>query len=152
LTKEVKLLEKRVVSNPIINCPKNIDNRDSGAIGKYLETILIDNSHNDNKEDIKGLELKTKNISSSETLSLANYTNAINSFDRTFNKIKRRLGLILYKIKNNKIIIISFKIYETCKKDIFDRVIITSHRKSQMKFLVQMTKLDFMYKTVRVVI
>jgi hypothetical protein len=89
-------------SNKGIKCPIS-SKWNYGAVGNDVEKILIKDVHRDNKSDMPKLELKTKNINSNNTMSLAKYTNSDNIFNKTFNKFKNNLALIFYYIKSNKI-------------------------------------------------
>jgi len=153
MAKAVELLKKRVVKNKIINYPKHLHNKkDSGAVGKFVEDYFIDSPHGNNTEDIKGLELKTKDIESGNDISIAGYNNPVEMFERTYNKIKKRIGYIQYKIRKDKIHIVSFKIYEKCTLINFKIFVRSIKNKSKIKYRIYAKDLPNMYEKELIII
>jgi len=151
MLKEVRQLTERVVSNPVIDYP-NQNKKDSGDVGKFLENFFINNPHKNNSEDINGLEFKTKNIKAkSKDISLAKYTNPINAFNRTFNKIENGLGLYEYDIKKKKIILKRYTIFQKCNKDIFKRLVKPIIGSKDFSYSVNSETLSFMYDSIKTI-
>jgi len=152
MSKEVRQLTERIVDNPVIDYP-NQNIKDSGDAGKFLEKFFINNPHTHNAEDIKGLEFKTKNIKAkSKDISLASYKNPKNALNRTFNKIKNRLGLYEYEIKKKKIIVIRYSIFQKCNRDNFKRLVRLISGSKDFSYSVNSETLSFMYNSIETII
>ena len=125
------------------SCPIKTNN--TGAIGIKIENKLIPKGHRKNISDIPMLELKTKNIKSNKTLSLAKYSNPNNTFINTFNKIKDNLMLIYWKKLKNKIHPIKIEVYSKLNKSLFAIYCSEVRRKAKINYIVQASKLKLMY-------
>ena len=95
-----KLIEK-IVDNQVIGYSLK-NKKDSGEIGKFLESFFLDSTHLKNESDMPGLEFKTKS-KNAKSISLAKYGKPEGSFQRTYDKIKKNLLLSEYEYKNGKI-------------------------------------------------
>ena len=125
------------------SCPNNTNN--TGAIGIMIEKKLILNVHKENKSDMPMLELKTKNIKSKGTLSLAKYTNPSNTFIRTFNKVKYNLMLIYYNKIKHKIYPIKIELYSKLNKSLFAIYCKEDRRKDYINCTISTNKLKTVY-------
>ena len=125
------------------SCPTKTNN--TGAIGIEIENKLIPNAHRKNISDIPMLELKTKNIKSNGTLSLAKYNNPNSTFNNTFNKVKDNLMLIYWKKLKNKIHPIKIELYSKLDKSLFAIYCSEVRRKAIINCTVQASKLKVIY-------
>ena len=125
------------------SCPTKTNN--TGAIGIEIENKLIPNAHRKNISDIPMLELKTKNIKSNGTLSLAKYNNPKSTFNNTFNKVKDNLMLIYWKKLKNKIHPIKIELYSKLDKSLFAIYCSEVRRKAIINCTVQASKLKIIY-------
>ena len=136
-------------SNKGIECP--IDRKfNVGAVGKVIENNIIEYTHRDNKSDMPKLELKTKNINSNNTISLAKYTDYNNAFNRTFNKVKDNLALIFYYIKNDKIYFDKMSLFTKLNKSLFATYLSPVIRGEQINYTIGVANLEKVYNECRV--
>ena len=142
LKKLLNFINRAKKLEPFI-CP--IKTKNPGAIGIEIENKLILKGHRKNISDIPMLELKTKNIKSNKTLSLAKYGNPNNTFINTFNKVKDNLMLIYWKKLKNKIHPIKIEVYSKLNKSLFAIYCSEVRRKAIINCTVQASKLKLMY-------
>ena len=126
-------------------CPTNKDH--AGAIGMIIEKKLISNVHGRNESDVHKLELKTKNIDSKSLISLAKYTNPVDTFNRTYKKVKDNLLLIYWKQVKDKIHLVRSELYSNLDKGDFATYTNFIRRKGEIDCRVSANNLIKLYKT-----
>jgi hypothetical protein len=73
-------------------------------------------------------------------------------FERTYNKIRKRIGYLQYKMRKNKIHIVSFKIYEKCTLNNFKIFVKSTNHKSKIKYRICAKDLPHMYERELIII
>ena len=144
LKKQLNFYYNRAKKLEPFSCP--IKTKNPGAIGIEIQNKIMPNAHNKNKADIPNLvELKSKNIKSNGTLSLAKYNNPKSTFNNTFNKVKDNLMLIYWKKLKNKIHPIKIELYSKLDKSLFAIYCSEVRRKAIINCTVQASKLKVIY-------
>ena len=146
-----KLIEK-IVDNQVIGYSLK-NKKDSGEIGKFLESFFLDNTHLKNESDMPGLEFKTKS-KNAKSISLATYGKPKGSFQKTYNKIKKNLLLSEYEYKNGKIYINKSTLYSNCSLLDAKRLIRarSSRGDKDFDYSISCNYLPFMYKKIRKIV
>ena len=126
-------------------CPTNKNH--AGAIGMMIEKKLISNVHGRNESDVHKLELKTKNIDSNALISLAKYTNPVDTFNRTYKKVEHNLLLIYWKQIKDKIHLLRSELYSNLDKGDFATYTNFIRRKGEVDCRVSANNLVRLYET-----
>jgi hypothetical protein len=154
---EILLFIDNVCENRIIRYPLSEHNyRDDGAIGKKIELVHLEPGtvHGKCEADMRGLELKSKNLNAkSNNINIAFFTNLIDMFPRTYEKIKDRLGFEEYEFEpgSNQIIIKRFTIYEDLNYEKFRHYVQMSMRNKGTSFDINKNRLKDMYEHTTVI-
>ena len=133
------------LSKTSIACSVNKHN--PGAIGDFIENLLIKDNHRYNTSDMHELELKTKSEdTSNNTLNLTKYSCfAEDKLLRTYNKIKDNLALIHYDSFKDKIKLTRMCIFTKLDRRLFALYLQTDRRPDVIKHNMSFNNLKKCY-------